>query len=111
MKKIAMISAGFLALSACVGESLTSKAFLTLAQAESNAEIEGRTLTETERRGYETVCKKGVVTGSLTRVNQTCLTRNEWRYINSKSAMAVGNMQANAAGGAICKTDAMGGCN
>lgn len=110
MKKIIIASIGMLALTACVGIAEPSKTFMTLAEAEAQAKVDGKTLTEAERQSFELVCKQEKITGSLSRVSTTCLTRNEWRYIQSRTAMVVGRMQGNASGGKECKTDAGGGC-
>ena len=59
----------------------------------------------------EVTCRTEPVTGSRTRVNRICLTRAEWRAIESNNAENVRTLQGRAGGGAVCERDAMGGCS
>jgi len=61
-------------------------------------------------RGEEVICRRDRATGSLTRVNRVCKTRNEWNSTNANARDNMEDMQRNASGGRACRTDAMGGC-
>lgn len=111
MKKLTTACAAILALAACVGQPMSTRTTMNLAEAEELAKADGRELTDTERRGFEIVCTEEKITGSRSRVNRTCLTRNQWRDIQTQTKNTVGGMQGNASGGKECIVDAMGGCS
>ena len=48
--------------------------------------------------GEEVICRRDRATGSLTRVNRVCMTRNEWNGISSKSQQAHANSVRGASG-------------
>jgi hypothetical protein len=60
--------------------------------------------------GEEVICRRDRATGSLTRVNRICKTRNEWNGIHAGTRDAMNDMARNASGGAACRQDQMGGC-
>ena len=60
--------------------------------------------------GEEVVCRRERVTGSLTRVRRTCLTRNEWAQVEANTRDDMIRSGRNASGGMECKMDAFGGC-
>ena len=49
--------------------------------------------------GDEVICRRERVTGSLTRVSRTCMTRNEWNAVNDRTRDEHGNMVRGAGGG------------
>ncbi len=53
---------------------------------------------EEDDRGSEVVCRTERVTGSLTRRTRTCLTRDEWDLMESRTKDALDRMGRNAAG-------------
>ena len=61
-------------------------------------------------RGEEVICRRDRATGSLTRVNRVCKTRNEWNNTAANARDNMEDMQRNASGGRACRQDAMGGC-
>lgn len=60
--------------------------------------------------GEEIICRRDRATGSLTRVNRVCKTRNEWNGTYANTRDNLNDMQRNASGGAACRQDQMGGC-
>jgi len=60
--------------------------------------------------GEEIICRRDRATGSLTRVNRVCKTRNEWNGIHANTRDNMNDMQRNASGGAACRGDQFGGC-
>ncbi|MGB3798085.1 MAG: hypothetical protein WA957_17520 [Alteraurantiacibacter sp.] len=48
----------------------------------TQSEVEG---TEESENGDEVVCRRERITGSLTRVRRTCLTRDEWAQIEANT--------------------------
>ncbi|TIX50162.1 hypothetical protein [Alteraurantiacibacter aquimixticola] len=61
-------------------------------------------------RGSEVVCRTERVTGSLTRRTRTCLTRDEWDDVHSRTRNEMDRMGRNASGGKECRQDQFGGC-
>lgn len=53
---------------------------------------------EEDDRGSEVVCRTERVTGSLTRRTRTCLTRDEWDLVESRTKEALDRMGRNASG-------------
>jgi len=45
------------------------------------------------------ICRTEKVTGSLTRVNRVCLTREQWDALHADTREKVNNMQRSASGG------------
>jgi hypothetical protein len=62
-------------------------------------------------RSQERVCRTQQVTGSLTRRSRICMTRAEWADNGRRTAQEVNRISGGAAGGSMCQTDSMGGCN
>ncbi len=60
--------------------------------------------------GEEVICRRDRATGSLTRVNRVCKTRNEWNNTHANTRDNMNDMSRNASGGAACRQDQMGGC-
>lgn len=76
----------------------------------ASAQTEGEGEAEEEDPGEEVICRTERVTGSLTRRTRTCLTRNEWNGVEARTRDELNRMGRNAAGGAACRQDQMGGC-
>lgn len=60
--------------------------------------------------GEQVICRPDRATGSLTRVNRICKTRNEWNGVHANTRDNLNDMQRGAAGGMACRQDQMGGC-
>lgn len=60
--------------------------------------------------GQEVICRTERITGSLTRRRRTCMTRDEWRIVESGTRDGLNAMGRNASGGVQCRQDQMGGC-
>ena len=52
--------------------------------------------------GEEVICRRDRATGSLTRVNRVCKTRNEWNGVHDATRDNMNDLQRNASGGAQC---------
>jgi len=52
--------------------------------------------------GEEVICRRDRATGSLTRVNRVCKTRNEWNGVHDATRDNLNDMQRNASGGSQC---------
>ena len=76
----------------------------------SVAKAEAPEVPEEPDPGEEVVCRTEKVTGSLTRRQRTCLTRNEWEQVESRTRDELNRFGRNAAGGVSCRQDQMGGC-
>ncbi len=91
MKRVALFTAILFATSASVSAAEPAK----------NAETKAVKETKQKKKKKEKkICRSEKVTGSLTRVNRTCLTKAEWDAIEAKTRENVGDIQRNAAGGA-----------
>jgi len=60
--------------------------------------------------GEEVVCRRERVTGSLTRIRRTCMTRNEWNDVEARTRDALNETNRGASGGHECVQDQFGGC-
>lgn len=60
--------------------------------------------------GEEVVCRRERVTGSLTRIRRTCMTRNEWNDVEARTRDALNETNRGASGGVECRIDQFGGC-
>jgi len=58
--------------------------------------------------GEEVICRRDRATGSLTRVNRVCKTRNEWNGVHDSTRDNMNDLQRNASGGAQCVS--LGNC-
>ena len=54
--------------------------------------------------GEEVVCRRDRATGSLTRVNRICKTRNEWNGVRDANREDMNDLQRNASRGALCNS-------
>ena len=52
--------------------------------------------------GEEVICRRDRATGSLTRVNRVCKTRDEWNGVHDATRDNMNDLQRNASGGAQC---------
>ena len=59
--------------------------------------------------GEEMVCRTERVTGSLTRRTRTCMTRNEWNGVESRTRDAHNRLTRGASGGQCIPSDAQSG--
>ena len=75
----------------------------------STDEQDERSLAEIER-GQEMICRRERVTGSLTRVNRVCMTRDEWNGVSDTTRESMNTANRRASGGVECRLDQFGGC-
>ncbi len=68
------------------------------AQAVQASQQEDEIEEEEDDRGSEVVCRTERVTGSLTRRNRTCLTRDEWDLVERRTKDELDRMGRNASG-------------
>ena len=81
----------------------------TRAQAASSETDDGAEAEEDDP-SQEIVCRRERVTGSLTRVRRTCLTRAEWEQVEANTRDDMIRSGRNASGGQECVMDQFGGC-
>lgn len=60
--------------------------------------------------GEEVVCRRQRVTGSLSRVRRTCMTRNEWAELEARTRDAVDATNRSASGGQCVPVGTTGRC-
>lgn len=65
---------------------------------------------EEEDPGQEVICRTERITGSLTRRRRTCMTRDEWNGVESRTRDGLNRMGQRASGGVECRQGPMGGC-
>ncbi len=59
--------------------------------------------------GEEVVCRRERVTGSLTRIRRTCMTRNEWNDVEARTRDALNSTNRGASGSQCIPNDPMAG--
>lgn len=78
---------------------------------EADEEARDERSAEEIERGQEVICRRERVTGSLTRVNRICMTRDEWNGVSDSTRESMNTVNRRAAGGADCRQDMFGGCS
>ncbi|WP_338244711.1 hypothetical protein [Aurantiacibacter hainanensis] len=76
----------------------------------TNTENQDAAEAQEDEAMQEIVCRRERVTGSLTRVRRTCLTRAEWAQVEANTRDDMIRSGRNASGGKECVMDQFGGC-
>ena len=78
------------------------------AAVETRAAAEGEAPADAPDRGDEVICRNERMTGSLTRVNRICMTRNEWNGLNQRTRDMASNLGPRVPGAGGCEAGVAG---
>ena len=78
------------------------------APVEPRTSAEGEPAAEVVDRGEEMICRRDRVTGSLTRSNRTCMTRNEWNGVAQRTRSMASDLAPRIPGAGGCQTGVAG---